>query len=421
MVELSSADTIGHGGECRDWTDYYKVNSDINRDEQNQESQNQVEDERSKCFVGDSDRHGHGHRDDLRSHDFAILPPEAVVGAVSVHERDGRASWDIVALHAGGFDGDRMSQVESGPCGGTSFSDDLLAIGIVAEGVNDVRLEIFGAIARIGRIESGFSICVLGVARPKARETLRGSVGGHGLWNEYGLVAWDLVEEWLQFLRGVVARSTSAFHHELRLLDDLCPRILHQEAVSNARDESQPYSCNDNENQIELNEQLQLSPRETKTLCALLHCAMGKWTENFARPRAKTHDSGVDVIGDGVEKNSGTFVGNTIREHGIDDLLDIVLHDVGMPGHRKADAPLARLTSIAMGAAKAVAGGAVPRAVKLVAKGYGFTGGVVRELMLAELNGHGWHPSPGVCLGLLIIVLNGLQKWTFRKLLITWY
>jgi hypothetical protein len=147
----------------------------------------------------------------------------------------------------------------------------------------------------------------------------------------------------------------------------------------------------------------------------LLHCAMGKWIENLARRRAKTHESGVDVIGNGVEKYSGTFVGDTVREHGIDDLLDIVLHDVGMPGHRKADAPLARLTSVAMCAANAVAFGAVPRAVKLVAKGYGFTGGVVRELMLAKLNGHGWHPSPGVRFWLLLIVLNGLQKWTFGK------
>jgi hypothetical protein len=146
-----------------------------------------------------------------------------------------------------------------------------------------------------------------------------------------------------------------------------------------------------------------------------LHCAMGKWTENFARPRAKTHESGVDVIGNGVEKNSGTFVGDTVGEHSIDDLLDVVLDDVGMPGNGEADASLARLARVALGAAKSVGGGAVPRAVKLVSKGYRFTGGVVRELMLAELNGHGWYPSPGVCFWLLLIVLNGLQRWTFGK------
>jgi len=96
-------------------------------------------------------------------------------------------------------------------------------------------------------------------------------------------------------------------------------------------------------------------------------------------------------------------------------LLDIVLNDVGVFGDGQADWPLAGLPSDAIGAANAVVGGAMPLAVRQVTQGDSFTGGVVGELVLAELNGHVGTPSPGVCFRLFTIVLNGLKKWTFGK------
>jgi hypothetical protein len=114
----------------------------------------------------------------------------------------------------------------------------------------------------------------------------------------------------------------------------------------------------------------------------------GEVDTKFGLAKGEARELGVEVIGDGVEKNSGPFIGDTVSEHGIDNLLDIVLDDVGVPGQGKGDAPIAWLTSGALGAAKPIAGGTVPRAIKLIAKGYGLTSGVVSELMLAELNGH---------------------------------
>jgi hypothetical protein len=95
-------------------------------------------------------------------------------------------------------------------------------------------------------------------------------------------------------------------------------------------------------------------------------------------------------------------------------LLDIVLNDVGVSGDSQADWPVAGLPSHAIDPEKSVLGGAVPLAVRLVAECDSFTGGVVGELVLAELNGHVGTP-PGVCFRLFTIVLNGLQKWTFGK------
>jgi hypothetical protein len=96
-------------------------------------------------------------------------------------------------------------------------------------------------------------------------------------------------------------------------------------------------------------------------------------------------------------------------------LLDIVLNDVGVSGDSQADWPVAGLPSHAIDPEKSVLGGAVPLAVRLVAECDSFTGGVVGELVLAELNGHVGTLSPGVCFRLFTIVLNGLKKWTFGK------
>jgi hypothetical protein len=107
------------------------------------------------------------------------------------------------------------------------------------------------------------------------------------LWDEYRLVARDLAEERLEFLGGVVARRSRTFHHQLRLLDDLCPRIRHQKPISDARDKRQSDARKHDKDQIELNEQLQLSPRRNENVVCIVALHDGEVHRKFGPAKGK--------------------------------------------------------------------------------------------------------------------------------------
>ncbi len=142
-----------------------------------------------------------------------------------------------MALHAGLPVDDGMGEVERGAGGRCALGDQLMFIRMVAELLDDVGFPIHGAVLRIGRIQCGLAIGVLGKVSAELRERSGGAIGRHGLRQKLLLVFGIAHEQRLELVRGVAADGAGALHHELGLLQHLRARILLEKAVRNEGDD----------------------------------------------------------------------------------------------------------------------------------------------------------------------------------------
>ena len=179
------------------------------------------------------DRHCHRHGNDLRADHLAELPAVAVARAVDLHHRRrGRLRGGVAAQAGAVLDGERPRQVEGRPGRRCARAHQLLALGVVAEVVDDVDFPFGGAVARVGRIERRFLVRVVGVRLAQLPHDLGGAERRHALRQE--LVFGD-AQIGPHMADGVGAHRHRRFHHQSGAAQHFVARIALQELVRDIR------------------------------------------------------------------------------------------------------------------------------------------------------------------------------------------
>ncbi len=136
-----------------------------------------------------------------------------------------------MALQARGIGADGTREKERRAGGRVALSDQFLFRFVVAKRVDDVRFPIYGPVAKVGGVQGGFFVGVIGVGAAEVVEALGGREGRYGLRQERALMLLLHFEQRLDLRGGVSARGHHGLHHEPRLAEHFLPRLILQEAV----------------------------------------------------------------------------------------------------------------------------------------------------------------------------------------------
>src|SRR5271168_1122627 len=100
---------------------------------------------------------------------------------------------------------------------------------IVAEVMDEVDLPFRGAVIQVGWIEGGFPQYIVRIG---STEVFEGDVcrrEWNGLLQEFAIMPWRLLKNGAHLIDGIVFGGAGARRHQLRLLQHLLSRVVHQE------------------------------------------------------------------------------------------------------------------------------------------------------------------------------------------------
>ena len=201
--------------------------------------------------MGQLQRNGHRHRDDLRCHNFVRLPPEAVIPAVPPDHGRGRDSGNAVALQTRRI-GAHGTRQEHHPAGRrVSLAYHFLLVLVVAKRVDHVRLPVHRAVPEIGRVQGGFFVGVVGIRSLQVPEALGGGEGRHGLRQKARLVRLQRHQQRLDLGGRISSRGHRRLHHQPRLLGHLRAGVPLQEFVGHVSRHRQTGAEYQHKDQIE--------------------------------------------------------------------------------------------------------------------------------------------------------------------------
>src|SRR6266850_5308918 len=255
-LQLAQTDAVRQRRYSADRTDEHPPEQQV----EDQSNHSQDTDERAheghERLLRPRESHLGGHRDDLRANRLVEFPAKAVRRSIYIDHGFGGRLYSTVTLQAGPIsDRQRPGKKQRGPGGCRTHAVLLLGLPI-AELVDDVGLPFDCPIARVGRIEQGFLVAVVGILLTQLVEHFGCGERRHRLRQE--AVDHLRFEQRFDLLIGVRAHRQRDRHHQPRIFSHFIARVPLQQlprdiAARGYAQEEQQY-----EYQIEFEEQLQV-------------------------------------------------------------------------------------------------------------------------------------------------------------------